>query len=94
MASCHSCGATLPAEIYRNTTCDSCGADARVCKNCVFYSPGAHWDCRETIPEAVRDKDRANFCDYFRAGQSGAASGGTTKSDEAKRKLDDLFGNG
>jgi hypothetical protein len=33
--------------------------------NCRFYSPGSHWDCSETIPEAVRDKERGNFCDFF-----------------------------
>lgn len=66
MASCFRCGAALPEKIFRQTTCESCGADAKVCLNCTFYDPSAHWECRETIPEAVRDKDRANFCDYFR----------------------------
>ena len=65
MAQCFRCGNELPERIYRNTLCESCGADAKVCRNCTFYEPGAHWDCRETIPEAVREKDRANFCDYF-----------------------------
>lgn len=65
MAQCFKCGGLLAERIYRNTLCESCGADAKVCLNCTFYEPGAHWDCRETIPEAVREKDRANFCDYF-----------------------------
>jgi len=42
------------------------------------------------------DKERANFCDYFRfrVGTKGGAEPGSggTKSDEARRKLGKLFG--
>ena len=34
-------------------------------KNCKFYVPGAHYDCHETIEEAVTDKAHRNFCDFF-----------------------------
>lgn len=66
MTSCFSCGATLPKTFHRGDRCPECGADVRVCLNCTFYEPSAHWECHETIPERVADKDRANFCDYFR----------------------------
>jgi hypothetical protein len=49
----------------RSEACPFCGRDLRSCMNCRFYSPGAHWDCAETIPEPVSDKERGNFCDYF-----------------------------
>jgi hypothetical protein len=32
---------------------------------CSFYSPGAHWDCRETVDVRVLEKDRRNFCEWF-----------------------------
>lgn len=96
MARCFSCGHQfeLPMEVFRSTRCPSCGADVRVCKNCTFYEPGAHWDCRETIPEAVRDKDRANFCGYFRLGENPAtpsAAGDDGSRSEAKNAFDALF---
>ena len=71
MAVCFKCGHVLPARelIFRATTCEECTSDVRVCRNCGFYEPGAHWDCRETVPEAVREKDRANFCEYFQIDQ-------------------------
>ena len=53
-------------EVHRSTTCPSCDADLRCCLNCQFFSRGSHWDCRETIDEQVRTKDRANFCGFFR----------------------------
>ena len=67
MHACHFCGTAIenPREVYRSSTCSSCGKDLKICLNCRFYSPGAHWDCSESIDEMVRDKDRANFCTFF-----------------------------
>ena len=64
---CYNCGVN-PGEIkiYRNTECPVCGKDLKVCLNCEFYDENAHWQCSENIPEEVKDKDRSNFCDYFR----------------------------
>ena len=100
MATCFSCGAELPDRIYRNTLCESCGADAKVCLNCEFYDASAHWQCRETIPEPVHDKDRANFCDYFHpapasrgSGAAGSAAGSAAGADEkARDAFSKLFG--
>ena len=95
MRSCYACGAALDdkLEVHRSTECPSCRKDLRVCRNCTFYSPGSHWDCAETVPECVLDKERANFCDYFRfrAGSARPAVSGEKQSD-ARRKLDKLFG--
>ena len=67
MYACHSCGKPIdnPREVYRSTACSGCGKDLKVCLNCRFYSPGAHWDCAESIDEQVTDKERANFCTFF-----------------------------
>ncbi|TVQ19746.1 MAG: hypothetical protein EA382_16035 [Spirochaetaceae bacterium] len=94
MASCYNCQTELPERIYRNTTCDRCGRDSKVCLNCRFYDPTAHWECRETIGEPVRDKDRANFCDYFVAGGAGRspAAEKTDAADRARATLNKLFG--
>ena len=101
MPYCFSCGGALDdiGRVYRNTLCPHCGADAKVCLNCRFYDPSAHWQCRETIPEEVRDKDRANFCDYFvlRDNDSDGAPGnprGAEKNEEARKGFDSLFGGG
>ncbi len=96
MAYCYFCGSALPEnlEVGRSTTCPSCGKDVKICLNCTFYAPGAHWDCRETIPDPVREKDRANFCDFFvlsKEPRKARADGSVAK---AKKQFDGLFGNG
>ena len=100
MHACHFCSAPVenPREVYRSSTCPACGKDLKICLNCRFYSPGAHWDCSESIDEMVRDKDRANFCTFFSFRQSAPGSGSKSAAPsdqgQAKRKLDQLFGNG
>ena len=80
--------------VYRNTLCPSCGKDVKVCLNCKFYEPGAHWDCRETISEMVADKERANFCEFFVLDPKTRAGRGNEAEKKARSKFDDLFGNG
>ena len=64
---CYKCGKPITQEqIARGDTCPTCHADLHVCRNCAFYSPGSHWDCSETVSEPCFDKERANFCDFFR----------------------------
>lgn len=95
MAFCFQCGGVLPERIYRNTRCESCGTDTKVCLNCDFYDRSAHWECRETIPEPVREKDRANFCDYFHAGPNSEGqprNSGDERQQQARDALNRLFG--
>lgn len=63
---CWSCGTRLAASDYqREAECPTCRKQTHVCRNCRFYQPGRPNDCQEPVAEPVRDKDRANFCDYF-----------------------------
>ena len=63
---CWACGQKLSAAMYqREGECLQCRKQTHVCRNCRFYEPGRPNDCQEPIAEPVRDKDRANFCDYF-----------------------------
>ncbi|MDC7125978.1 MAG: hypothetical protein PQJ46_10455 [Spirochaetales bacterium] len=93
---CYSCGHQFDKnfQVYRTTECPSCGRDVRVCLNCEFYSPGANYDCHEHISEAVREKDRANFCDYFKLGNKNPNNGKIEeKADKARTAFNDLFKN-
>jgi len=67
MRVCALCGRELEETlaVFRSSTCPRCGKDLRICLNCRFYKPGAHWDCGETIGEPVAEKDRSNFCEFF-----------------------------
>ena len=48
--------------------CLKCRSDLHVCKNCEFYDPKVYNECRETSADVVREKERANFCDFFSPG--------------------------
>ncbi len=74
----------------RTDTCPACQSYLHCCRNCRFYDPKAHHECREPQAEWVQDKAAGNFCEYFEA----AVSPAPTKTDrvaEARRKLDELF---
>jgi len=79
-------------EIFRTSVCPECGSDLHSCKNCRFYEIGSHYDCHETIDELVKDKERANFCDYFSVNENLA---GNKKSEleieKSRNAFNDLF---
>ena len=49
----------------RSETCDRCGADLKVCLNCVSYDLKLAYQCRDRRAELVEDKRSANYCEYF-----------------------------
>ena len=92
---CSFCGIPLPdAKIGFRDLCATCGRELHICKHCRFYKPGAYQDCTETVPEAVKDKERMNFCEYFKTDPA-SVSGGKARdsSNAAKSAFDNLFGN-
>ena len=48
--------------------------------------------CREPIAEIVREKDRANYCDYFTPRAGAYSTKSETEASAAKAQLDALFG--
>jgi hypothetical protein len=95
MKVCHFCGHILdqPLRVYRSSLCPGCSQELKICYNCRFYSPGAHWDCAESIREPVRDKDRSNFCDFFQFRESSEASDENSRPASGGQKaFDKLFG--
>lgn len=89
---CYFCGGELEErKPVRTDVCPSCGRDVKVCLNCIFYDEGAHNKCREPQAEWVKEKDRSNFCEYFRfSGRPGKR--GVSRENSARKKLDNLFG--
>jgi len=89
---CYRCQSPIELEgkPTRSDTCPQCGAYLRCCRNCRFYEPAAHNQCREPQAELVSDKEMANFCDYFEVA-TGRQAATDTRKDEALRKLNELF---
>jgi predicted RNA-binding Zn-ribbon protein involved in translation (DUF1610 family) len=88
---CHSCNheIVLIDKVVRQDTCPSCNEDLRCCKNCRFWDPGAHNQCRENLSEYVPDREKANFCAAFEIRQGKIGEGEDINA--AKTKLEALF---
>lgn len=73
-------------------SCPGCDRPLHACRNCNFYDPTYHNECRETQADRVVDKERANFCEYFTpsAGRAAGAAGISAKT-AAANKLEELF---
>ena len=73
--------------------CSFCHSPLHCCLNCQFYSPGSHYDCRETVEELVRDKEKSNLCDYFKVKNSFSSQKNSLqiKAEQAKKNFDALF---
>jgi hypothetical protein len=80
---CHSCGKELEYvdRVGLREECPHCHADVHSCRNCHFYDPKVYNECRETSAEVVREKDRANYCDYFQPRAAGGADPNKAKQD-------------
>lgn len=92
---CWHCGRSLddlPVPLVRSSVCPACESDLYVCRMCEYFAPSVAKSCREPVAEEVRDKTRANFCDYFRARSD--AHSGDGKAREAEGELNALFGLG
>lgn len=92
--SCWKCGATLaelPLPLSRLAECPTCRAYEHVCRMCLHFAPGIPKQCKEQDAEEVKEKERPNFCDYFRPNAK-AYRGGDAKTQATKSTLDSLFG--
>ena len=91
---CWKCGASLQAlslPLRRLEVCPECDSELHVCRMCLFYDPNVIDQCTEEGPEEVRDKERANFCDYYKPRPEAYQARDLSRSATAKDKLNDLF---
>ena len=92
---CWNCGESidyLTPPIARLDACKACDAEIHVCKMCVDYDTSYAHHCREPTAEEVKDKERANFCDFFTASPDAYIAQDKSEADGALSKLEDLFG--
>jgi hypothetical protein len=91
---CWKCGAPLagvPLPLSRRAECPACHAELHVCRLCRYYDTRINGQCTEDRAEEVREKERANFCDYFKP-KAGAYTARGAKTRAAQAAVDALFG--
>jgi len=91
MAKCPFCGAEVQTPVHHSAECPKCNKVLHSCRCCVFYSTDAHFGCRESIDEPVWDKDKANFCDYFRLTDKTASTSDDKRAGKSREALKNLF---
>ncbi|MCX5851122.1 MAG: hypothetical protein NT072_03560 [Deltaproteobacteria bacterium] len=93
MKRCYRCGHEFDdtRQTGREEVCPGCGRDVHVCRNCAFYDSAAYNQCHEPQAERVLDKERSNFCDFFRFGSGGPRGKETEPARDVKEKLGALF---
>ena len=92
---CWKCGtsvAELPLPLSRLAECPKCRAYLHACRMCRFYDPRLTGQCQEERAEEVRNKENANFCDWFKPRPDAHRPPDAEKFRAAKAGLDSLFG--
>ncbi len=91
MPKCYKCSNELRIDLDygRQDTCSKCNFATHVCMNCEHYDRSRYNECTEPVADRVVDKEKANFCDYFKAGN--AISSGLSAAEKAKAAAEELF---
>lgn len=93
---CWKCGTEykLSGSPGRSEICDHCGADLKVCLNCVSYDAKVAYQCRDSRAEPVEEKHLANYCEYFEFARRVFVpkEQETSRESKAREQLRKLFG--
>ena len=92
---CYACNNPLDidsgSKILRHDECIHCQTELHCCKMCSFYDSKVYNECREPLAERIVDKEKANFCSYFKIGnkeQSGPSKDDLISAADALFKKD------
>ena len=92
---CYRCGeslATLSLPLSRQDECPACHNYLHVCKMCRYFGARVPRQCVEDGAEEVRDKDRLNFCDWFKPSETAFDADRKNEEDVARAAAEALFG--
>ncbi len=93
---CWKCGhplrKDLPRTFPRLEQCKQCGCDLHVCRLCRHYAPRYISQCDHELAEPPRDRELANFCQYFKPDPFAYVGREQREAAQAKHQLDALFG--
>jgi len=92
---CFRCGASLRGlslPIGRRDECPACAIHLHVCRMCRFFDEQVPKQCREDDAEEVTDKDKVNFCEWFKPAPDAFDPVRAGKAARARSELAALFG--
>lgn len=81
---CYACKKALDHEpsqkVFRSEECPHCQAYIRCCRMCKYYDPSSYNECKEPVAERILEKEKPNFCDFFKLA-------GSSSDDDGKKSL-------
>jgi DNA-directed RNA polymerase subunit RPC12/RpoP len=94
---CYRCGESLAAltlPFSRRDACPACSVHLHVCRMCEYFDPAVVRQCREDDAEEVKEKERVNFCEWFKPCAEAFDPRRANKDAQARSDLAALFGEG
>ena len=80
----------MPMSTYAE--CSSCNAHLHVCRMCGHWDSQIRTGCKETRAEDIRDREKANFCEWFLPQEiAPIVNKKAIKKKEARSQLQNLF---
>ena len=92
---CWQCGAKVtdqPLPLSTYAECRQCRAQLHCCRQCQHFNPRLRADCDEPRAESHSEREKANFCDWFKLRREFVESGEKAPSADHQTELDTLFG--
>jgi hypothetical protein len=92
---CFRCGeslAGLTPPFSRRDECPSCSVHLHVCRMCEYFDATVPRQCREDDAEEVLEKERVNFCEWFKPSPEAFDPKRARIAAEAQSALAVLFG--
>ena len=62
---CSACAAKAPPNINFDSSCSNCRADLHTCRQCMYFDPGARFECSKPITARIVNKNARNKCELF-----------------------------
>ena len=89
---CYKCSKPIEYEVNRRIPreeeCPHCFEYLHCCKMCIFYKKSSYNECLEPVSQRIIDKEKNNFCDFFKIGHVGE---NTTNEKSLLDNANDLF---
>ncbi len=80
----------LPLSTYAE--CRQCRAQLHCCRQCQYFNPRLRADCDEPRAESQNEREKANFCDWFKLRHEFIEVGKNVPSVDHQAELNTLFG--
>ena len=88
---CSRCAGEVTAPFAAEARCPRCGADLHACNQCLYFDPGARFQCMQPIAERIVAKDARNACPLWEPRKTVERETHSASVGSARQAFDDLF---